>query len=313
MIWLGLCHWLRCGLCVQKTAFHRSQTLGYKNGFILPRRPSVVIGKEVLASEPLTHHDIDKLCFEGPYTVYDKPQYEEFIPAHVALDKKVWDHKEKYRYRLACTFLVLIPLTCIPCFRFFASMDTSWRKSWTPLQKITVFAPWPFTTTLRMTACASSSHQWRTLGYHKASVSNVSVCQKMSMGIITTGKISTLLWTWRSMGPSTASQTVICSLRYGNYLLCLPHTKRCRGIYRSTFGNIHTLCLCLTSSEQEFMESEGIILKEPEKKPEDPYTKHRSIKPILEHVNTSPAKFEKLYRFLHMDSKVNSGQMGGSF
>uniref|UniRef100_A0A3B5L6U8 EF-hand domain (C-terminal) containing 1 n=1 Tax=Xiphophorus couchianus TaxID=32473 RepID=A0A3B5L6U8_9TELE len=73
---------------LSKTAFHRSQTLGYKNGFILPRRPSVVIGKEVLASEPLTHHDIDKLCFEAPCTVYDKPQYEEFIPAHVALDKK---------------------------------------------------------------------------------------------------------------------------------------------------------------------------------------------------------------------------------
>lgn len=58
------------------------------------------------------------------------------------------------------------------------------------------------------------------------------------------------------------------------------------------------------------MGSEGIILKEPEKIPEDPYSKRRSIKPVLEHVNTSPAKFEKLYRFLHMDSKVNSEQMG---
>ncbi|MEQ2193562.1 hypothetical protein XENOCAPTIV_003710 [Xenoophorus captivus] len=63
----------------------------------------------------------------------------------------------------------------------------------------------------------------------------------------------------------------------------------------------YTSCLCLTSSEQEFMESEGIVLNEPEPMPEDPYS--RRNKPNLELSHTTTSTFDKLYQFLHMDRK----------
>ncbi|XP_027895425.1 EF-hand domain-containing protein 1 [Xiphophorus couchianus] len=223
---------------LSKTAFHRSQTLGYKNGFILPRRPSVVIGKEVLASEPLTHHDIDKLCFEAPCTVYDKPQYEEFIPAHVALDKKV--------------------------LRFYGYF----------LEEI-------------LNSPAEN--------YRVRSVTIYYYLEDDSMCIIEPSVENSGL----PQGKRIKRQRLPKN-EYGNYYnwkdLNLAMDLEVYGSkYRITDCDLFT---------KEFMESEGIILKEPEKIPEDHYSKRRSIKPILEHVNTSPAKFEKLYRFLHMDSKV---------
>lgn len=51
----------------------------------------MAIGHEPILSEQPTI-DMDKLRFERPdisYNTYDQPVYEDFIPAHVALDKKV--------------------------------------------------------------------------------------------------------------------------------------------------------------------------------------------------------------------------------
>ena len=50
------------------------------------------------------------------------------------------------------------------------------------------------------------------------------------------------------------------------------------------------------------MESEGILLGDPETMPEDPYSKSRKI-PQPHH--TAPAKFDSMYQFLTMDRKVN--------
>ncbi|CAB1459901.1 unnamed protein product [Pleuronectes platessa] len=77
---------------VTKSAFHRSQTLHYKYGFPLPHRPGDDIGQDAHLSEQLLQQKINKLTLITPdvrsESLYKIPS-EEFVPAHVALDKKV--------------------------------------------------------------------------------------------------------------------------------------------------------------------------------------------------------------------------------
>lgn len=54
-------------------------------------------------------------------------------------------------------------------------------------------------------------------------------------------------------------------------------------------------------SKQKFMESEGIILNDPEPMPVDPYINNRKMTlPCY----TTPSEFDKKHRFLTMDGKV---------
>ncbi|XP_062324214.1 EF-hand domain-containing protein 1 [Osmerus eperlanus] len=77
---------------ITKSAFNLSQTLAYKNGYALPRRPTVGIGQTPLLSEQLTQNEFNKLSEETSLLTYGtthrKPALD-FIPAHVAYDKKV--------------------------------------------------------------------------------------------------------------------------------------------------------------------------------------------------------------------------------
>ncbi|XP_034435685.1 EF-hand domain-containing protein 1-like [Hippoglossus hippoglossus] len=77
---------------VTKSAFHRAQTLHYKNGFPLPHRPGDAIGQDPLRSEQLIQQKINKLTLMTPDvrfgSLYQIPP-EGFVPSHVALDKKV--------------------------------------------------------------------------------------------------------------------------------------------------------------------------------------------------------------------------------
>lgn len=77
---------------MQKSAFSRPQTLDYKNGYALARRPTVGIGQDPLLSEHLIQQEMSELLFETPHITYgscDQSLAEVFIPAYVALDKKV--------------------------------------------------------------------------------------------------------------------------------------------------------------------------------------------------------------------------------
>lgn len=79
-------------LSLQKSAFHRPQTLGYKNGYALPRHPTGGIGQDPLLSEQLIQQEISELSLQTQdmtYGSYEQGLPIEFIPAHVALDKKV--------------------------------------------------------------------------------------------------------------------------------------------------------------------------------------------------------------------------------
>ncbi|XP_060640731.2 EF-hand domain-containing protein 1 isoform X1 [Anolis sagrei] len=75
-----------------KTSFHRSQTLGYKNGFAFKQTPTVGIGGTRLYVNQLSQAELDELANKRPTLTYGQPKQappSDFIPAHVAFDKKV--------------------------------------------------------------------------------------------------------------------------------------------------------------------------------------------------------------------------------
>jgi len=76
---------------MQKSAFHRPQTLNYSKGYAQAHRPTVGIGQDPLLSE-LIQQEINELTFDTPDITYgssDQSLVNDFIPAYVALDKKV--------------------------------------------------------------------------------------------------------------------------------------------------------------------------------------------------------------------------------
>ena len=69
-----------------------SQSLSYKNGYPLPSRPQYSVGGEPLPFNQLNEADLDELSNTTPTLTYGnptKPAPVEFVPAHVAFDKKV--------------------------------------------------------------------------------------------------------------------------------------------------------------------------------------------------------------------------------
>ncbi|NXN35087.1 EFHC1 protein, partial [Rhinoptilus africanus] len=106
----------------QKTSFHRSQTLGYKNGFAVSRLPTVGIGGERLYVNQLSQAELDGLSNVRPTLTYGRAKKAPpsgFIPAHVAFDKKILKFdayfqedvplstEEHYRIRQVCIYYYL--------------------------------------------------------------------------------------------------------------------------------------------------------------------------------------------------------------
>ena len=81
-----------CHFYSQKNNFHVSQTLTYRNGYSLPSRPAFAVGGEPLPHNQLTEEELDELAKTRPTMTYGQPKEpspKEFVPAHVAFDKKV--------------------------------------------------------------------------------------------------------------------------------------------------------------------------------------------------------------------------------
>lgn len=76
-----------------KSAFHRAQTLDFKNGYALPRRPAVGTGQDPLLSVNISHSERNQLIRDIPSLTYGTDTHRapplSFIPAHAAYDKKV--------------------------------------------------------------------------------------------------------------------------------------------------------------------------------------------------------------------------------
>ncbi|XP_036941840.1 EF-hand domain-containing protein 1 [Acanthopagrus latus] len=91
---------------VTKSAFHRPQTLGYKNGYALSRRPAAGIGQDPLLSEQLIQQEISELSLQThdmTYGSYERDLPKDFIPAHVALDKKVLRFYAYFVEKILCS------------------------------------------------------------------------------------------------------------------------------------------------------------------------------------------------------------------
>ncbi|NWI58884.1 EFHC1 protein, partial [Calyptomena viridis] len=76
----------------QKTSFHRSHTLDYKNGYAFSRLPREGVGGEQIYPNQLSQNELDDLCTRGPMLTYGpakKAAPPSFIPAYVVFDKKV--------------------------------------------------------------------------------------------------------------------------------------------------------------------------------------------------------------------------------
>uniref|UniRef100_A0A8C9XNJ5 EF-hand domain (C-terminal) containing 1 n=1 Tax=Sander lucioperca TaxID=283035 RepID=A0A8C9XNJ5_SANLU len=76
---------------VTKSAFHRPQTLDFKNGYAFPHKPTVGVEQDPLLSEQLNQQEISEFSStpDVSYGSFEQSVVEEFIPAYVALDKKV--------------------------------------------------------------------------------------------------------------------------------------------------------------------------------------------------------------------------------
>lgn len=199
--------------CLQKSAFHRCQTLEYKNGFRVPRHPVVGTEEDLDFAKQLIQPEMSDVVFESvavPSKLTDEDQEEGFIPFFVALDKKVrWRQTSLGLPLCALFFNSASPRLC----RCFASTRISRRVSCSPLRKTTVSGQWLCTTTLKTTPCPSSNPKCRTLDSPRGCGSNANVYQKMTVGPFTCGRISTSPWIWWCTESSTALCTVTLSLR----------------------------------------------------------------------------------------------------
>ena len=77
---------------LQRMKYHVSQTLDFKNGYSIPRRPEVGIGGTQLFYNQLSESELDDLANFNPTLTYGQAKQAPpaaFIPAHVAWDKKV--------------------------------------------------------------------------------------------------------------------------------------------------------------------------------------------------------------------------------
>lgn len=78
--------------CSQKTRYHVAQTLAYRNGYRQMLRPQFSVGSDPIEHNQLSDAELDELAKLNPTLTYGtaaKPAPVEFVPAHVAFDKKV--------------------------------------------------------------------------------------------------------------------------------------------------------------------------------------------------------------------------------
>ncbi|XP_075869591.1 EF-hand domain-containing protein 1 [Nelusetta ayraudi] len=218
-----------------KSAFHRPQTLEYRNGCPLPCRPSVGIGQDPLPSE---RRDISDLLFETPditSSTFEQSRDDVFVPAYVALHKKVlrfhgyfkedilYSPEEDYRIRPVVIYYYLEDDTmCV--------VEPAVPNSGIPQGKRIKRQRLPKTE-------GGLHYQWKDL--------------------------------------NIAMDLEVYGVKY-RIVQCDAFT-------------------------QEFLESEGIVLNDPEPMPEDPYSKRReNPQPSY----TTPSEFDQTYKFLTLDRKV---------
>ncbi|XP_071777191.1 EF-hand domain-containing protein 1 [Centroberyx gerrardi] len=223
---------------VTKSAFHRPQTLAYRNGYALPRRPTVGIGQTPLLSEQLTQQEISDLSTQTAHVTYASSGHSkalDLIPAHVAYDKKV--------------------------LRFYAYFKED-----------ILYSP-------------DEEYRVRPVVVHYF-LEDDSMC--VIEPVVENSGIP--------QGTLIKRQRLPKNERGEHF-----HWKDLNlGMDLEVYGVKYRLTHCDTYT-QDFMESEGMIVNEPEPMAVDPYITHRN-KPQPSYI--TPTDFDDLHQFLTMDRKV---------
>ncbi|XP_066554744.1 EF-hand domain-containing protein 1 isoform X1 [Amia ocellicauda] len=221
-----------------KSAFHRSQTLDYKNGYALPRRPRVGIGQDPLLANQLSQSELDQLASLYPTLTYGQPRPSapsDFIPAHVAFDKKVLRFDGYFQQEVL------------------GSPDEQYR-----VRPVVVF-------------------------YY---------LEDDSMAVVEPAQENSGL----PQGKLIKRQRLPKNDQGDHYLWTDLNRASDLCMYGTTYRLTH--CDAFT---QEFLESQGVELNEPEEIPADPYTERRAQPPRS---YVTPSDFDRLRQFLTMDRKV---------
>ncbi|XP_055729191.1 EF-hand domain-containing protein 1 isoform X1 [Salvelinus fontinalis] len=223
---------------VTKSAHHRPQTLSYKNGYALPHRPKVGIGQAPLLSSELTQSEINQFSNQTSALTYGTTHYSpalDFIPAHVAYDKKV--------------------------LRFYGYFQQDVLHS--PLEGYRVRPV--------------------VLYYY---LEDDSIC--IMEPVVENSGIP--------QGKLIKRQRLPKNDRGDHY-----HWKDLNvGMDLVVYGTVYRVTHC-DSYTQDFMESEGLVLSDPEPTPVDPYIQRRTQ---AGRSYITPSVFDRLKQFLTMDRKV---------
>ncbi|XP_056284339.1 EF-hand domain-containing protein 1 isoform X2 [Pseudoliparis swirei] len=222
---------------VTKSAFHRPQTLNYSKGYAQAHRPTVGIGQDPLLSE-LIQQEINELTFDTPDITYgssDQSLVNDFIPAYVALDKKV---------------------LCYDAY----------------FQETVLFSP-------EEKCCVRPV----VIYYYLEDDSMCIVEPRVENSGIPQGK-------------RIKRQRLPKNERGEHYQWKDLNV----GMDLEVYGVKYHITQC-DSFTKEFMESEGIVLNDPEPMPVDPYTKRRENPPPS---LTKASASDNMHQFLTMDRKV---------
>ncbi|XP_030638808.1 EF-hand domain-containing protein 1 [Chanos chanos] len=223
---------------VTKSVFHRSQTLSYKNGYALSRRPTVGIGQTALASEQLRLNEINTLINLTPAVTLDSDTRSprlEFVPAHVLYDKKVLRFFGYFRQEVQ------------------DSPDEEFR-----IRPVVV--------------------------YYYLEDDSMCVTEPMveNSGI--------------PQGKLVKRQRLPKNLKGEFY-----HWKDLNlAMDLTVYGTVYRLTHC-DHFTQDYMESQGLILNDPESIPSDPYMTRRT-QPQRNYI--TPTEYDRLKQYLTMDRKV---------
>ncbi|XP_062857167.1 EF-hand domain-containing protein 1 [Trichomycterus rosablanca] len=221
-----------------KSAFHKAQTLSYKNGYALPLRPKVGIGQQPLISETLLHNEMNQLINQTSGMSLSTSTHTpptDFIPDYVAYDKKVLRFYGYFKQEVL------------------DSPDERWR-----VRPVLIY-------------------------YHLEDDSMCVMEPEVENSGLPQGKLLK-----RQLLPKNE--------RGEHYHWKDLNLAMDLCAYGSTFRITH--CDAFT---QEFMESQGMVLNEPESTPCDPYTTRRAQP---ERCFVTPSDYDHLKQFLTMDRKV---------
>ncbi|CAG5128078.1 unnamed protein product, partial [Candidula unifasciata] len=220
--------------------YHVSQTLGYKNGYAIPKRPERGIGGAQLMQNNLSENELDALSNFKPSMTYGQAKQNPpvtFIPAFVAWDKKVLRF---YGYFKQTVYESPSEHFCIrPVDIYYYLEDDS----------IVVVEP-----------------HIENAGMPQGKLIRRQRLPKNEQGDI---------WHWKDLN---LGMNVVFYGKNFHITNCDKFTK-------------------------DFLESEGIIVNEPESIPVDPYIVKRGEDSALRQYRT-PFSFDKLKQFQELDHKV---------